>query len=157
MADQERAAVGPAIIPVKLMDIGYITAVYFVLGFAVGLLLNAAFGPFDPQAADRRPAIVLASELVLHFWLLGMITYVMRNLSERIPSPLHGVQGLDHWRVKEVGSLAVFTTVLMWNQRHLVAKMIYLNDRLSRWLRGAPPPPPDFAHPLAVLPAVPSK
>lgn len=128
--------VGPLFVPVKITDIGYITAVYFLLGFVVGIALNAPFGKFDPAVADNKPATVLAVELILHFWMIGVVTYGMRNLAEHIPSPLHGVQGLDHRRVKEVGSLATFSMVLMWNQRYMISKMLYLHERISQWMKG---------------------
>lgn len=123
--------VGPGFVPVKVLNIGYITSVLVAAGTGVGLLVDGAVGLFEREAADDRSVPRLLVEIVLHFWLLGVILYVARNVfAVALPSPLHGVQGLDHYRMQELTKIATFSTLLFWNQVHLNHKVKYLNRRL---------------------------
>jgi hypothetical protein len=130
----------------KIADIGFITVVYFMLGFVIGLAVDGVMGPFDPDEAGRKSVARLLLEMMLHAYLLGVIIYVVRNLVERIPSPLDGIGGFEHGKVKELGNAFVFGLVLFWNQKNLVDKMNHTYFRcISRVYPGYAAPVP-FLH-----------
>lgn len=116
---------------VKIIDIGYITVVYFFIAFFLSTWLDArVLGKFDPKAAARKSTGRLLGECVLHVYAIGVLIYIVRNLVELIPSPLEGVAGLEHRRVKELGNAAVFTFIFLLFQRHLREKLLYIADRI---------------------------
>lgn len=114
----------------KLIDIGYITCIYFFLGFACAVLYDKVLGKFDEKAHDKKSITRISLELILHIWSIGVITYFARNLVELIPFPLDGVMGFSHFKVKELTLATVFVLVLITFQDHLREKMKYLLARL---------------------------
>jgi hypothetical protein len=114
---------------IKIVDIGYITVIYFLFAFALGVSLDRAIGPFDPAVADKKTTRRLMGECIAHIWLCGVIVYLTRNVVERVPFPLDGVAGFVHGKVKELTNAAVFTFVFMYYQKNLRDKLIYLGGR----------------------------
>lgn len=115
----------------KIMDIGYITTLYFVSAFVLSTWIDRRImGPFNPVVAARKSTLRLFTECLAHIYMVGILVYIMRNVAEKIPSPWNGVAGLDHLRVKELTNAAVFTFIFLFYQKHLRDKLFYLSDRL---------------------------
>jgi hypothetical protein len=114
---------------IKILDIGYVTVIYFLFAFAIGVSLDRAIGPFDAAAAEKKTTWRLMSECIAHIWLCAILVYLTRNVVERVPFPLDGVAGFVHGRVKELTNAAVFTFVFMYYQKNLRDKLIYLGGR----------------------------
>lgn len=115
---------------IKIIDIGYVTCIYFVLGYMSAFAFDKVLGEFDEAAAQKKSTLRLAAELMFHVWTIAVLTYVIRNVAELIPFPLHGVYGFNHYRVKELTIAPVFSLVIITFQDHLRAKMRHLFDRL---------------------------
>jgi hypothetical protein len=114
---------------IKIVDIGYVTVIYFFFAFAIGVSLDRAIGPFSAVEADKKTTRRLAAECIAHIWLCGVVVYLTRNVVERVPFPLDGVAGFVHGKVKELTNAAVFTFVFMYYQKNLRDKLIYLGGR----------------------------
>lgn len=115
---------------IKITDIGYITVLYFFSAFFLSTWVDyRLLGKFDPRAADKKTVGRLLAECLLHVYLIGALIYIARNLIELIPSPLDGIAGFEHRRVKELGNAAVFTFIFLLFQRHLREKLLYIGDR----------------------------
>jgi hypothetical protein len=114
---------------IKIVDIGYVTVIYFFFAFALGVSLDRAIGKFDEAEADRKTTGRLAAECIAHIYLCGVVVYFTRNVVERVPFPLDGVAGFVHGKVKELTNAAVFTFVFMYYQKNLRDKLIYLGGR----------------------------
>jgi len=69
-------------------------------------------------------------EMFLMLWLTGIVIYIFRNIMRMIPSPFHGLYGFDHNRVKELESMFIFTYVLLFFQRELKEKMLYIYKKI---------------------------
>jgi hypothetical protein len=67
-------------------------------------------------------------------WIIGVSTYIIRNIVELIPSPFEGIQGLIHKRVKELGSAGVYTLILMNSTAVLSNKLKQFNHELNTYL-----------------------
>jgi hypothetical protein len=120
---------------VKVLDIGYITVLYFLLAFAVTLLLKTIpfLGKDYDQSKDQdKPLWQLVLESVLLIWIVGILAYFARNVVAKIPSPLNGLGGLDHSRVKELESSFVFVFVIMFFNDPLVSKLKILYSRIVK-------------------------
>jgi hypothetical protein len=120
---------------VKVLDIGYITILYYLLAFALTLLLKIIpfLGKDYDESKDRdKPLWQLMLESVLLIWIVGILAYFARNVVVAIPSPLNGLGGLDHSRVKELESSFVFVFVILFFNDPLVSKLKILYSRIVK-------------------------
>jgi hypothetical protein len=97
---------------IKMLDIGYVTVIYFLAAILVGKLLNYIFGIYDPEADANKSSYKIGLELCLLIWLMGISTYIVRNIVGEIPSPFDNLYGFQHRRVKELGSATVYVLIL---------------------------------------------
>ena len=95
-----------------MLDIGYITVIYFICAVIVGKIFNYIFGVYNPDVDKNKSNLRISLELCGIIWLIGMSTYIVRNIVERIPSPFEDVFDFHHKRVKELSSAAVYTLIL---------------------------------------------
>ena len=114
---------------VKVVDIGYIVALYVLAAVGIGVVLALMLPAFDAEEADRHPMSVVIAEVVAHLWIVSVCVYGMRQVMEIWPSPLHGVGRLNHYRLKELGQPALFNTILIQTQLPLLARLAYLIRR----------------------------
>lgn len=114
----------------KLIDIGYITAIYFVVGILLGALMDKLFGTLDPQIESAKSFLQVSIECVGLMWLYGVIIYIVRNLVEQIPFPLDGVSGFKHDKVKELKNASVFVFVFLYFQQLFKDKMDVFASRV---------------------------
>jgi len=118
----------------KIMDIGYVTAIYFIIGLIFSRLFEKLFGKFDPKKEEQKHIVQEGAELIGMIWIIGISTYVVRNLVELIPSPFDGVAGLIHKKLKELTGASVYTMIVMGYTFHFRAKLDAFNRRLNRTL-----------------------
>jgi len=116
---------------IKLVDIGFLTVIYFALGILIAKGVDALYGEFDEEAEKRKSMIQITVELMLLMWLLGIIVYMTRNLVELIPFPLDNISGFDHLQLKELKGATVFVFILMHFTRHFRKKLQYYYDHIS--------------------------
>lgn len=115
---------------IKILDIGFITTIYFIFAFIVSTYVDRKIlGTFDPVKAQKKTTLRLFAETVFHMYCIGITIYIARNIAEKIPSPFHGIGGFDHFRVKELTNAAVFTFIFIFYQLHLRQKLTYIADR----------------------------
>jgi len=119
---------------VKIVDIGYVASFYFVIGLIASRLFDKFFGLFDPKKEDKKNVFQCGLELVGMIWLIGVSTYIVRNLAELIPSPVDGIYGFKHSKLKELGGAAVYSLIFMGYAYHFRAKLDYFNKRLNKGL-----------------------
>jgi hypothetical protein len=116
---------------VKLVDIGYVTMLYFAAGTAAAIGIDKLFGEYDQKKDEAKPLWRVFFELVGFMWLVGSLVYIVRNTFEFIPFPLDGVCGFHHLTRKELSSASVFIFTLMLFSFHLRYKMYAFFERLS--------------------------
>lgn len=117
---------------VKILDIGYISIIYFILGVLVSRTFDKFYGKFDKKNDDKKSIYMVGIELLVLIWIMGIIIYIVRNLAELIPSPLDGINGFKHSMVKELGGAAVFTMIIMSYTYYFKNKLDYFNERLNK-------------------------
>jgi hypothetical protein len=116
---------------IKIIDIGYITAIYLILGILLAKICDKYLGKFDVNKEKKKPLYKSILELILYFWFIGIIIYVVRNIVPLIPFPLNGIYGFDHMKVKEVTSTATFIIVFLYFQNHYQQKIKYIFNELD--------------------------
>ena len=118
----------------KLLDIGWITIAYFAMALATVWLFNKVMGSYyDPESPleKSKSTAWLATEVVLHIWLIGALAYVTRNLFELVPWPLEGVYGFQHLKVKEVSSSVLYVALTVTFDARLQGQVAELKRRMG--------------------------
>ena len=120
----------------KMIDIGYITTIYFILGAIVANMITKFQTEFNNKEEDKRTVIKSSLSLVLLIWINGVLIYFARNLVELIPYPFDNFFGFHHKKVKELGAATAFTFVLLYYQPNLNKMMKYLTVRWKNTFEG---------------------
>jgi hypothetical protein len=114
----------------KLLDIGLVTVYYFFIGFVLSALIDDQLGDFSDENYEKTSTLWIVLEIVTHLFALGIVSYVIRNVIERIPYPLEGYGGFHHIRLKEIQGGIVLSFVLLFFQKNLNDKILYLKKRV---------------------------
>lgn len=115
---------------IRLFDIGYITALYFILGIIFAKLFDTYLGKFNEEEENKKPIWRVLLEVILFAWVIGVVTYIARNIVLMIPFPLNGIQGYDHLRVKELTTGFIFSITFIYYQHYYQKKIKLLYSRL---------------------------
>ena len=115
---------------IKVIDIGFITALYLTLGIVLAKLCDKVLGELDEEKENQKPLWQVWIELFFYLWFIGIVVYVVRNVVQMIPFPFHGVYGYDHFRVKELINAAIFVIVFLHFQEYYQKKIRHLFTRL---------------------------
>ena len=117
---------------VKLIDIGYITAIYFILGLICAFILNNIFEIDNYEEYRKKRFLIILLEIIGILWLNGVIIYISRNLVGLIPSPFNGLYGLKHNIVSELKDATIFVFVIIYFQYSLRQRINYLYYLVSK-------------------------
>lgn len=120
----------------KMIDIGYITAIYFIFGAVVANIITKLQTEFTNEDEDKRTVISSSLSLILLIWMNGVLIYFARNIVELIPYPFDTFFGFHHNKVKELGAATAFTFVLLYYQPNLNKTMKYLTVRWKNTFEG---------------------
>jgi hypothetical protein len=112
----------------KILDIGYITIIYLIIGLFFAKLFDTMYGKFDKEKETKKTRLQHILEISGIMWLSGVVVYIIKNLVELIPSPLDHIDGFDHLRVKELKNAGVFTFIFLYFQRYFKDKIQYFYD-----------------------------
>ena len=117
---------------IKIMDIGYITVIYFILGIVCAFVLTNILEVKNTEEHKIKTIPIQLLEIVGILWLNGIIIYIVRNLVELIPSPFNGIYGLVHTKVKELQNATVFVFALLYFQYPLRQRINYLYNSITK-------------------------
>jgi hypothetical protein len=117
---------------IKVLDIGYITVLYFIIGVLFTRVFDYLFGKYDKLTDKNKHIIYIGLELIVMIWVIGIATYIVRNIVEIIPSPFDGINGLVHKNIKELCGAGVFSLIVMSTAYHFRDKLDDFNKRLNK-------------------------
>jgi hypothetical protein len=120
----------------KMIDIGFITTIYFILGAIVANIITKFQTEFNNKVEDTKTLLSSSLSLVLLIWVNGVLIYFARNIVELIPYPFDNFFGFHHNKVKELGAATAFTFVLLYYQPNLNSMMKYLSIRWKNTFEG---------------------
>jgi hypothetical protein len=119
---------------IKIFDIGYITAIYLILGIILAKLCDLYINIYDEEEDDKKSIWVIILEIILYSWFLGVVMYIVRNIVSLIPFPLDGKYGFDHLKVKELTTAITFSITFIFYQSKYKNKINNLLKRLDKIL-----------------------
>jgi hypothetical protein len=111
---------------VKLIDIGITYTYFFILGLVMAKVFDYVYiKRLHEDKTDWKtyPISLFTLNLLLHFFLIGVSVYFIRNVVQLIPYPLEGVAGYQHHRLKELGGGAILTFMIFLFQENLSDKV----------------------------------
>jgi len=126
MTDHKKEAI---ILLIKILDIGFIVVIYFILGITIAKLSDTIYGKYNAEVDKDKSTFRLCAEIVSMMWLDLILFYIVRNLVHWIPSPLHGIHGYDHFRLKELNSMVILFATYIYFHSNLRGKLTDLNQR----------------------------
>ena len=109
----------------KICDIGYITAIYFLLAIILSKIIDKIFGEYDEIRERQKSKYRLFFELFGMFWLYIIIIYMVKNIIELVPSPFDGINGFQHNLVKELKTGFAFFFIFLYLQKNFLNKLSY--------------------------------
>ena len=119
---------------IKILDIGYVTLIYFLLAILCVLLIDKLYGEYNEKDESKKTTLRKTFELVGMIWFNGIIIYIVRNLVPLIPSPFNNINGFKHSNLKELKSAYVFDFVLIYTQKNLVKRIEVFHDTLKNYI-----------------------
>jgi len=118
---------------IKILDIGYVTLIYFLLAIVIDVLIDKLYGEYNEKDENKKSTLRKTIDLVGMIWLNGVIIYIARNIVPLIPSPFNNINGFKHSRLKELESAYVFDFVLIYTQKNLVKRMEVFYDTVKSY------------------------
>jgi hypothetical protein len=116
---------------IKIIDIGYITIIYFIIGLLFAKLFDTYYGKFDAKKESKKTKLRHMLELAGIMWLCGIVIYIIRNTVELIPSPMDHIHGFEHLKVKELKNAAIFSFIFLYFQSYFKGKLQYFYDNIK--------------------------
>jgi hypothetical protein len=116
---------------IKIFDIGYITAIYLILGVILAKFFDKKLFKFNQKNEDKKSTSQIVFELIIYSWIIGVVLYVVRNVIPLIPFPLDGIYGFDHMKVKEVTGANAFLVTFVYFLEDYQTKLKSLYNRLK--------------------------
>jgi len=117
-------------ITAKIIDIGLVTVYYFVFGLLFSWGIDSLLGKFEEDNYKKMSTLRIMLEVLLQLFIIGIIIYILRNIVSAIPYPFEGLGGYEHARLKELDGGVVLAFVVIFFQKNLNDKLLYLKDRI---------------------------
>lgn len=114
---------------IKIIDIAYIFAFYAAAGFFLSILLDKLFPKFNENIYEKKSTIKIILNICIHFAVIGIIVYIIKNLFELLPFPLNGIYGYDHKKVKELKEALPLIYTILYFQYSLRDKLLFVAKR----------------------------
>ena len=121
---------------IKIVAIMYISIIYVISGlFLTYGLDNYLFFSknikINEKSIDKNNLFLIILQTCLIVGLLGVISYISRNLLQMIPFPLEGVHDFEYMRVKEVSSGILFDVILFGFSDTIIRKYKQIKYKLN--------------------------
>jgi len=123
---------------VKIINIGYIESIIFILGIFLGDMTDKLFGKFDEEKENKKLLLTVIFELFLQLWFIGFIIFLVRKLIVFIPSPLNNLCGFRHSEYYELRDIPIFIVIYLHFQKGYKQRLEYAYLRISKLIGFSP-------------------
>ena len=115
-------------IVIRSMDIGYVYTLYFFLSFIVLMITETIIGPCDHPI--DTPVAWLIIELLIIFWVYGIVAYLLQLMVQQIPFPLDGIAGFTHQHSDDLNNAWIFGYIFLTCSINIQDRLIQLYNKL---------------------------
>jgi len=98
---------------IKIIDLGYIAILYGIIALIVVRVTENIFGEFNEKKENKKSAVRIIGEIMLHLWYVGLVVYLVRHIVRIIPSPVEGLYGFVHRKMRELNSASMFVYIFL--------------------------------------------
>lgn len=116
----------------KISDIGIVTFYFLIAGLISSIILDKLFEFQSIIENDKKSSFRLFGEIFLQVFAIGVTYYILRNIVERIPSPVEGIGGFQHHRLKEIHGHSILGASMIYFSKTLGEKINILINRLLK-------------------------
>ena len=110
----------------KIIDISFITILYFIVGFITSRYINAYYTKVNTDFKQTSKWILFL-QVCGQLTIVAILVYIIRNIVSLVPFPFNGFRGYEHFRVKELHSGGVALGFgIFYGQTNLKEKMEYI-------------------------------
>jgi len=112
---------------IKIIDICYVTLIYFTLGFLTARLFDSIFTKFDETRAKQQSKLLVILDAVSRICINAITVYIVRNIVPVIlPSPFEGLYGFKQALVSELKFAPTFIFALLYYQKNFQTELKYI-------------------------------
>ena len=121
---------------VKIADIIYTTIISALVIIVFVLILqrtlfvwiNQQLDNLSGKYVDVHNASILTGVFIVFTSMYAVLSYIIRNIIECIPSPFDGMYGFEHHELKEIFHMTSVIFPIVIAQTHMHSKLIALFD-----------------------------
>jgi len=112
---------------IKIIDIAYISIIYFVAAYYLAGIVDTIFVKLFGKDYKKKSKNALLLESIAQIVTIGIIAYIVRNIISLIPFPLEGSYGYKHLLLKELTeSSGFFAVFFIYFQYDFQEKLTFL-------------------------------
>lgn len=123
---------------VKIADIIYTTILCcFIVLVTLRFLQSTFFKWIEHVLLTSTSSVMDAPHQLLVFGLFcslfslfAVFAYLLRNVIELIPSPFHGMQGLNHFKLREIADISSLVLIIVITQTPMYSKLMNVLMRM---------------------------
>lgn len=116
---------------IKFFAIAYFFVLAFIFSFLIAKYIDLFFDYIYGDDYQSKNINILYLEALSQIIVLGIVSYILRNIIQLIPFPFEGIYGFQYLRVKEVTSPPTVTFFLFIFQYKYQQKLSYIKDKLT--------------------------
>ena len=113
---------------IKIFAIAYFFVLAFIFSFFIARYIDAFFDYIYGDNYESKNINILYLEALSQIIVLGILSYIIRNIIQLIPFPFEGIYGFQYLKVKEVTSPPTVTLFLFIFQYKYQKKLTYIKD-----------------------------
>ena len=118
-------------IVIKLINLGYIEIIAFLLGIFLADMTDRLFGKLNEEEENKKSIIIVILELFMYLWFIGIVIYLVHQLIIIIPSPFDNLYGFKHSELYELKDAPIFIIIYLYFQKFYKEKLTYTYTRVS--------------------------
>jgi hypothetical protein len=120
---------------IKSLDIAYVTILFFIFSFYSASVSDGIFYRIFGKNDDNNNYLILLMQISIQFGIIGVMSYIIRNIVQLIPYPFNHYYHYDRKRLNELIKGAFITTFLFLFSPHLQKKVVNLRNYASQHLQ----------------------
>ena len=103
----------------KILHIGYLTALYLIFGFLYTKLFETIYGKFDIDTENRKSIPIQILELISILWFAAIFLFIVDRSAHKIPHPKifknYKYSYDEHFKAIRSGGVLVFLFLFFQN------------------------------------------